>query len=107
MTRTYCTALGLLLGLGVATQAHAGFVATSMSSERANLTQVQWRCTPSSCINEQNGLYTQSHCGYRGCRPIPGVVGRLGPNGYDSKYDDPYSAYGQYRGGYRHRYYRY
>ncbi len=85
-----CIALALL-GVGTVAQANA----TSRSSEQAILTQVQWRCTPSSCINEQNGYYTQSHCDYRGCRPIPGVVGRLGPNGYDSKYDPRY--YGNYQ----------
>jgi hypothetical protein len=80
-----CIAVVLLLGLGTITQAHAAL-----------------RCTPSSCIDPRTGYYTESHCDYRGCRPIPGVVGRLGPGGYDSKYDPRYSAYGRYRGyGYR------
>lgn len=88
MLRVCCTALGLLLGLGAVTQANAAL-----------------RCTPSSCIDTRTGNYTESVCDYRGCRPGSGVVGRLGPGGYDSKYDPRYSDYGRYRGyrsGYRY-----
>ena len=45
--------------------------------------QVQMRCTPSSCIDMQSGVYTQSTCDQYGCRPIGGAVGRIGPDGYD------------------------
>ena len=90
-----------LLGFGTIPQAHAGILKGQMASERADLTQVQLRCTPNSCIDQRTGAYTQSHCDYTGCRPMGGVVGRVGPNGYDSAYDGP--RYPRYR----HRYYRY
>jgi hypothetical protein len=87
MKRLCIAALLLLGGLGVTTQANAGM-----------------RCTPSSCIDTQSGYYTQSHCGYNGCQPLGGVVGRVGPNGYDSAYayDRPYVRH--HRGYYGYRY---
>lgn len=80
--RQFCYGAAFLLGLGALAPAHA-----------------YMRCTASSCIDTQSGYYTQSHCDYGGCRPLGGVVGQLGPNGYDSKY-----AYGGYR-RYHHGYY--
>ena len=54
----------------------------------ANSTQANaaMRCTPYSCIDSQTGYYTQSHCSYYGCRPLGGVVGPVGPGGYDRPY---------------------
>lgn len=49
----------------------------------SHLIQIQMRCTPSSCIDEQTGVYTQSHCDRYGCRALGGPVGQLGPGGYD------------------------
>jgi hypothetical protein len=80
--RQSCIAIGLLLALGTITQAHA-----------------YMRCTPSSCIDTRSGYYTQSTCNYGGCRPLGGVVGQVGPGGYDSAY-----AYGGPRFRRHHHY---
>jgi hypothetical protein len=85
MRQSYIVAL--LLGLGTITQAHAGLL-----------------CTPQSCIDTRTGYYTQSTCDYSGCRPLSGVVGRVGPGGYDSAYDYGrpryYGRHGRFRGYY-------
>jgi hypothetical protein len=74
MRQLYIAAVLVLGGLG----------ATSTRADAA------MRCTPYSCIDSQTGYYTQSTCSFYGCRPLGGVVGRVGPGGYDSKYD-PYA----------------
>jgi hypothetical protein len=57
--------------------------------------EIQFRCTPNSCIDLQTGVYTQSTCDRYGCRPLGGAVGRLGPGGYDQpRY--PSNQYGQF-----------
>ena len=83
-----CIAAALLLGgLGATSPANAAM-----------------RCTPNSCIDTQSGYCTQSHCDYNGCQPLGGVVGRLGPNGYDSAYayDRPYVRHRYYHDHYRY-----
>jgi hypothetical protein len=96
-----------LLSFGIITQADAGIAPAPLaSSQRADFMPVQMRCTPNSCIDQRTGAYTQSHCDYNGCRPLGGVVGRVGPNGYDSAYDRSYGYDGGYDRSYRRRYYR-
>jgi hypothetical protein len=80
--------VGILAGLGTITAANAAL-----------------RCTPNSCIDDQTGVYTQSHCDYNGCQPLGGVVGRLGPGGYDSAYD--YGGPRYYRHYHHHHWHRY
>jgi hypothetical protein len=56
----------------------------------AAIVQVQLQCTPQSCLDPRTGVYTESTCDYRGCRPSSGPVGRLGgpQRGYGGGYDD-------------------
>jgi hypothetical protein len=60
----------------------------------AGIVQVQLQCTPASCIDPRTGVYTESTCDYRGCRPSSGPVGRLGGaqrgygGGHGGGYDD-------------------
>ncbi|MEN5084815.1 hypothetical protein ABE438_20220 [Bosea sp. TWI1241] len=50
----------------------------------SGIVQVQMQCTPQSCIDPRTGVYTQSTCDARGCRPSSGPVGRLGmPPGFN------------------------
>jgi hypothetical protein len=81
--RQFCYALAFFMGLGAIAPAHA-----------------YMRCTPSSCIDTRSGYYTQSHCDGSGCRPLGGVVGQVGPNGYDSAYAYGGNRYGRYPRGY-------
>lgn len=81
----------LLLGTGAAI---AGPSTHPLATESLAV-EVQMRCTPSSCIDMQTGVYTQSTCDQFGCRPLGGAVGRLGPGGYDQpRYRD--NQYGQF-----------
>ncbi len=85
--RQFCFGAALLLGLGAITPAYA-----------------YMRCTPSSCIDTESGYYTQSHCDWGGCRPLGGIVGRVGPGGYDSSYQYGGPRYRRYPHGYYYRY---
>jgi hypothetical protein len=78
------------------------------------ITQVQMRCDVNSCIDQRTGVYTESTCDYRGCRPSSGPRGRIGGYGQDYRYsrgrdyDDGYYRrrdYGYYgRRGYEDGY---
>lgn len=69
--------------------------------------QVQMQCDYNRCIDVRTGVYTQSTCNRRGCFPLGGPRGQIGPYGEDNRYyrrrgyDDGY-----YGGGYGDGYYR-
>src|SRR6185312_15098488 len=69
--------------LGIAAAAFMTTAGAAMPVQLSNmpvdamLTRVQLVCTPSSCIDQRTGQYTESHCDRRGCRPLGGVVGRV------------------------------
>jgi hypothetical protein len=59
----------------------------------SGITEVQLHCTPASCIDQRTGVYTQSTCDRRGCRPFGGPVHRAPPP------PPPPQWGGGYRGG--------
>lgn len=72
--------------------------------------QVQMQCDYNRCIDVRTGVYTQSTCNRRGCFPLGGARGQIGPYGEDNRYyrRRGYDGYGggyyrgprQYRGDY-------
>lgn len=67
--------LALALLFGPAT--HALSMPMPQVQAPKDIHSVQMQCTPSSCINQRTGVYTQSTCNAYGCRPIGRPVGRL------------------------------
>jgi hypothetical protein len=69
--------------------------------------QVQMQCDYNRCIDVRTGVYTQSTCNRRGCFPLGGPRGQIGPYGEDNRYyrrrgyydDGYYRGPRQYRGG--------
>ena len=61
--------------------------------------RARWECNENRCIDTRSGAYTQSHCGYGGCRPMSGIVGYADPR--TSPQRPRYRGYGyDDRGGY-------
>ena len=75
--------IAIVLAAISATEMNAAVMPVPARSDPLPVTRVQMQCTPSSCIDMQTGVYTQSTCDRYGCRPLGGAVGRLGPGGYD------------------------
>lgn len=65
--------------------------------------QVQMQCDYNRCIDVRTGVYTQSTCNRRGCFPLGGARGQIGPYGEDNRY---YRRRGYYGDGYGDGYYR-
>lgn len=64
--------------------------------------QVQMQCDYNRCVDVRTGVYTQSTCNRRGCFPLGGPRGQLGPYGEDYRYGRARRGYyddGYYGGG--------
>lgn len=68
--------------------------------------QVQMQCDYNRCIDVRTGVYTQSTCNRRGCFPLGGPRGQIGPYGEDNRYYRRRHYDDGYGGGYGDGYYR-
>lgn len=100
----FAFALPLLTAGGAQAMPFSAQAPTGLPIER-----VQMQCDYNRCIDVRTGVYTQSTCNRRGCFPLGGPRGQIGPYGEDNRYyrRRGYDGYGggYYRGPRQYRYY--